>query len=268
MDEETTATAEQTTGLELDTSHTQDPDDPAATAQAPGEEGTPTEATESGDETEPIAGLDPAIQESINKRIGKEIAKRKALETELAQLKGNVAAPSTTDEAFVKEAVAMGIHPDYLTKDELAVVKQDQELSEASKWLLDHWDGYEGTAGNQNDPAFTASEIRARYHSTQNELSRIKARAYAIQDRVAQEMQNDLAEVRKRRSEKSKLTTELSKAAHAPQKTMPPKVPLNEQAGGRPPISVSKPAKADFGATFKNKGASKASLQAAYAVLM
>lgn len=264
MNEETTETTEQTTGLAADTSHTQNPDELDATEPAPAEEGTPTEDIEPGDETEPIEGLDPKTQEAINKRIGKEVAKRKALATELEELKGKLAGQSTTDETFVKEAVALGIHPDYLTKNELAVVKQDQELSEAAKWLFDHWEGYEGTAGNPNDPPFTAAEIRARYHSTQNELYRIKARAYAIQDRVAKEMQADLAEVRKRRLEKSKLKTELDKAVKTPQKTTPPKVPLNEQAGGRPPISVSKPGKADFGSTFKNKGASKDSLQAAY----
>lgn len=261
--EETGATAEGTEATEAT----------EATAQA--EAAEETEATEPEQHEEQfeegeLPGVRAETQEKINKRIGKVTAKRKEAE-EAAQAalakaeeaeKRATEAESRLKDSELKEAFALGIHPSYLTKDELAVLKQDRELAKGEAWLLDHFDGYEGT-DEKTDPSYSAKQIRTRYREIQEQRRPIAARAELLRSERLQQMLADMEAGRKLRLG-GKAPSGAEPAAAAPVKKALPKPPALPGAGGsaagKPPVSATKPSAAFDAKRVMDAGGGKEAL--------
>ena len=155
------------------------PDAPRNESGESGEEATSStgEQTEQEQpETDDVSRkpLPREVQQSIDKRIGKEVSKRKELELELE----NERASGRELEERLKEAQAAKSEPSvvirsddpYLGLTEEELDKKEKDLIEFKGWALRNLDGYTGS-GEENDPDWQAEEIRERYAQVEVELA-------------------------------------------------------------------------------------------------
>lgn len=143
-----------------------------------------TEATET--ETEEVLSpeqhsLDPKLQEKINRRIGKEVAKRKALEQEVANLKALVTQPPQVEkEEVIVHAPANVPLAEITTLTQLEQLKANakQEIRWVEQWL----DEDIPTEGIQTD----------RGLATKRQLKEIRRNAVAVQEDLIPQRENFL----------------------------------------------------------------------------
>jgi hypothetical protein len=95
-----------------------------------------TEATEEAEESEETDGdkgakFTPEQQEVFNKRLGKEIEKRRTLETQLDELKKG----QTNAEAEIARSIRL--HPAYVSKDDFAVIQTVNVLESEQEALAE-----------------------------------------------------------------------------------------------------------------------------------
>jgi hypothetical protein len=210
-----------------------------------------------------IPGLKPEIQASVNQRIGKVVARQKAAEEKAAEAEAKVTQLQEQRDAVDRaEAFKLGLHPEYLSKDEVEVMKKDSSLAAAEKWLLENFDGYEGD-GTAENPKYTAGQVRMRYAEVKEERAILGSQAAAIRGRAMKELLEDLKAGRQLRLSKA---AQAKKFTQTVKKTVvkPPAVPSGANASGKPPVSVTNKGKADFAKTFDEKGQNKEALESAY----
>ena len=166
------------------------------TKEAPVAEATETETkteakAEPAEATEPEAeevlspeqhSLDPKLQEKINRRIGKEVAKRKALEQEVASLKALVTAPPPPAE---KEEVIVHA-PANVPLAEITTLTQLEQLKANAKaeirWVEQWLDEDIPAEGIQTD----------RGIATKRQLKDIRRNAIAVQEDLIPQRENFL----------------------------------------------------------------------------
>jgi hypothetical protein len=139
------------------------------------------DAGKDGDDKREVQ-LPPEVQEILDRRIGKEVRKRKELEEALenerayaSELKSKLdeagtAAPAVTDNS---------VHPLMLVGDERELMKRERQIDEFETWAMKHWDGYEG-ADEKTDPSWTAEQIRETYATLRRERDRVIPQARAL----------------------------------------------------------------------------------------
>lgn len=164
----------------------QDPaDDPDAQDPADDDPDTPDPADDDPDGQDPKANaaLPPHIQESLDKRIGKEVAKRKILEEQLESQKaklseleaklteqGDTAMPAAPQGATAKV---------YQAKSEQELDAREEYLWSVEEFCLQNRGGYEGT-DPEKDPSYSETEIATRLIQVRKERERDLPRARKI----------------------------------------------------------------------------------------
>jgi hypothetical protein len=170
-----------------------------------------------GEEAEEEAGEDaekaekgklpPEVQEKIDKRIGKEVHRRKEteelLEAERTLTKELTAKVSELEEQG-RQAPAGGsgaINPLLMADSEAELDKREDFLWQAEEWCEENIDGHEGD-GSKENPSYTSAEIRRRLLTIRRERERDLPRARetikrrAAFDAVTRESYPELADPR------------------------------------------------------------------------
>lgn len=226
----------------------------------------PEDKPEAKDE-ERIEGLKPEIQEKIDRRIGKIVAKEKAAieRAEAAEARATELEAKTRDlegrsqAETLKAAEIIAVPPSMLTADEAKVIERTSELRQARKTLMQHWDGYEDQEAGKS---YSATEIRQRFMEVDDELMTLALRAATIEATKRAELQEIL-----------RLGTEARKAKAAPVKPTTPPAPKMPQAPREPappavaptktPVSAGKPRAGFDAAAMVKQGVTKDSLRKA-----
>jgi hypothetical protein len=146
-----------------------------------GEKGTGTEKAREK--------LTPEVQEILDRRIGKEVAKRKTLEDQLeAERAAKAEAEAEREELRARlaagETAAEDANPDLYASEE-ALDKREKKLWTLMKWAKQHPDGFDGDE-KAGVPAYTATQIRDAVGRYEEELFRELPKAKeALQKRAA-----------------------------------------------------------------------------------
>ncbi len=201
-----------------------------------------------------VRGLSPDAQAKVNERIHKINVRRKDAEAKLAEAETRISELTARDNDVMREAMRLGLAPDYISKQEAADLKQYESLRAEKRWLAKHRDGYEGTGSDGREISISASDIADRMFDVDEELSDLAPRMKSfMKDRAAQ-MLKDMQLGRSIRL-KSKNT--------GGQKTLPSQLPKGGKASkGRMTESVRKVNMGIDG--FKERGANKSALQELY----
>jgi len=208
-----------------------------------------------------VRGLSPDAQAKVNERIHKINVRRKDAEAKLAEaetriseLTARISELTARDNDVMREAMRLGLAPDYISKQEAADLKQYESLRAEKRWLAKHRDGYEGTGSDGREISISASDVADRMFDVDEELSDLAPRMKSfMKDRAAQ-MLKDMQLGRSIRL-KSKNT--------GGQKTLPSQLPKGGKASkGRMTESVRKVNMGIDG--FKERGANKSALQELY----
>jgi len=247
-----------------------------------GEEEPGTDDDDSGDENAGEEEDDPEVkklpdhvQEKINKRISKVVAKQKDAEerAESAEARAVEAEEKLKEtetrmsDAERQEAYKLGIHPDYLEKDEREIIKHAEELEQAEDWLFEHLDGYE--AEKSDERSYTAAEIRRRYNQVRRELMKVGARAEGLRSERMKLMLEDMRagrELRLNPDKKKAADTDKGKKDDkgTPDKDKgkpdkgksgkpPPARIAGVSGGGKPPVSMRRESRGAFDAEAVGK---------------
>jgi len=113
--------------------------------------------------------LTPEQQAAVDRRIGKEVAKRKSLEEQLEAAQEETEGLRTELESARNTATAAaGVHPLLAAESEKDLNDFDVYLDQVEDWTTTHWDGYEGT-DEKKDPSYTAEQVRARHAQLRKE---------------------------------------------------------------------------------------------------
>jgi hypothetical protein len=133
------------------------------------EEAEKAEEARAAEEAEAESGrkLSPEAQAAVDRRIGKEVARRKEIE-EL--LDGERALNRELRERLEKTATAE-VSPLAMADSEQDLQKREDYLWRVVEWCEDNADGYEGDGTEQNPP-YTPEEIRQRLRAARRELQR------------------------------------------------------------------------------------------------
>lgn len=191
--------------------------------EAQATEGTEAEAAEAGEEageeaeeaegegeeaeSEGPVKFTPAQQKVFDKRLGKEVAKRKTLEDKVKALEADLeSAKNTQDAGTIDAARSLQVMPEYLKPGEVEVLKRDEQMLAFEDWAADNADGYD-----DGKVSYTAAQIRKRLVEVQREHARIARRADEIRERAAREQKEDLLAGRKARMARAAAEAELKK---------------------------------------------------------
>lgn len=183
-----------------------------------------------------IKGLPAEVQERINRKIGKSVARRKqaeeraeAAEATLAEAKARIAEfESRSTEDLGRNMTKLGLHESYLSKDEAKLLTEVEELREAEDFCLQHFDGYEASGEGDDKTSYDAKQVRARYAQVRRQLEEKSPRATALRAERAKLLREDLELGRAVRLGKRKLVPEAGKTEAVGKKTIkPPPVPAS-----------------------------------------
>ena len=183
----------------------EDADDEDGEGDADAEPGEPEDADdeeddeddEPEDEDEEEKGkveFSPEQQKVLDRRIGKEVGKRKRLEDELAEerqyreaLAAEVEEMKQKMDGSEPAAAPAGVHPLFMLDDENQIAQREAKLRKFKRiadeegWAID---GYEGS-DPEKDPSIPAKEIRRRLAAVNEELMHyIPEARKLIRDRV------------------------------------------------------------------------------------
>lgn len=178
-----TLTADEDVAPEVEKEAPAKKDDAEPEPELPPEEDDPEKKSEDDDaakaEAEEHGKLAPEVQDILNRRIGKEVGKRKALSEELDASKATVT--ELTERVAELEAggaqapmvVPQGVDPLMLMTSAKQIDEQDANLEKIANWTLKNWDGYEGEDDEGNEVSYSAEQIRQRYHEVTESRTRI-----------------------------------------------------------------------------------------------
>lgn len=201
-----------------------------------------------------VRGLSPDAQAKVNERIHKINVRRKDAEAKLAEAETRISELTARDNDVMREAMRLGLAPDYISKQEAADLKQYESLRAEKRWLAKHRDGYEGTGSDGREISISASDVADRMFDVDEELSDLAPRMKSfMKDRAAQ-MLKDMQLGRSIRLKSKNI---------GGQKTLPSQLPKGGKASkGRMTESVRKVNMGIDG--FKERGANKSALQELY----
>ena len=173
------------------------PEVAAATQPDKGEVAKETPAKAEPEATDPdevlSKQLSPELQEVINKRIGKEVGKRKALEEKLAALEARLNAPPQPQEPIVPILPMEPTSDNPLANivDPNALLKEQQTAKEAKRWaqeMLDRDDIDQGV--NVGGKTYTKQELKSVVRNADRMIEDyVPARAQYLQTRFQVETQ-------------------------------------------------------------------------------
>lgn len=159
-------------------------DEAAAAAEAEADDDEPLSAV--------VPGLTPGAQKAFNKRVGKSVARRKAAEEKAAEAEARAeeaeakaaAAEERLADQSRSEAVALGIHPDYLKPGEAEFLKEEKKLASDLKWFTQQYgEDYVGT-GTAESPQLTAAQVNRMWAEASSKHSAVAGRAATIRARA------------------------------------------------------------------------------------
>ena len=137
-----------------------------------GDEGSGDEGSgdEGSEDDEGKKKLSPQLQEKIDKRIAKEVGKRKELEEKLSTSEEETGSLKEEVTALRSSAgaKATGAHPLFFAENENEFDKREEKLLKFRAWARKNRNGYEG-AGTDEDPSYTAEEIQERLEQLEDE---------------------------------------------------------------------------------------------------
>lgn len=167
------------------------------------EEGAESDEDEDGEEGEhPDAAtgkITPKMQKILDKRIAKEVTKRKTLEeakaeaeTKLAELNEEVESlRETRNREELEAAFSMGVEPAYLTKPENELLARHTKLEANLEWLEDHEEGYEGPGANGASIEWSAEQVRKMHREVERDLRKIDLDARDVRRRAMKQQLED-----------------------------------------------------------------------------
>jgi len=127
-----------------------------------GEPAKKPEAEEEREERGERDRLTPEQQEAVDRRIGKEVAKRKSLEEQLEAAQAEVEEARADLAAARNDATsAAGLHPLLAAESEKDLADYEEYLDQVDDWTEAHRNGYEGS-DDAKDKSYTPEEIAAR----------------------------------------------------------------------------------------------------------
>jgi hypothetical protein len=179
-------TADAGDGAAVDNAEGQEGEGDGEKSEDDGEEGT-------GTDKHAREKLSPEIQAVLDKRIGKEVAKRKALEDQVSAEQAAKAAAETERDELRARLETAGVKP-VTGNTELFASPEALDAREAKVWDLlefarQHSDGFDGDEKN-GIPAYTAEQMREAATRYERELFREIPKAKAV---LAQRAQFDAA---------------------------------------------------------------------------
>ena len=118
-----------------------------------------------------VRGLSPDAQAKVNERIHKINVRRKDAEAKLAEAETRISELTARDNDVMREAMRLGLAPDYISKQEAADLKQYESLRAEKRWLAKHRDGYEGTGSDGREISISASDVADRMFDVDEEYS-------------------------------------------------------------------------------------------------
>jgi hypothetical protein len=161
--------------------------------EAEGAEGQEAEGAE-GQEAEDLGITDPGLKLRIAKRIGKEVAKTKALKQQLDEIGGKLAAAEDRlkNAQFIDKKTGLPFPSEYLSEQEVAQVTRQQKLENLEEFCLAHLaEGYQGD-GSANDPGYTPQQLQATLARTTRELRQNQFNVFSIIQRAQTKFEEDL----------------------------------------------------------------------------
>lgn len=217
---------------------------------------------EDGVAADEVEGLTEKGREKINRKIGKMVRKRHeaeeartAAETKATEAEARAEkAEKALESKMLESAFAMGLAPEYVTEEESKLLSRAEYLEESRAFLLEHFDGYEGS-DEKNDPSYTAPQIRARYAEVDRELQKVGPKAAALKESRTKQMLEHM-KVGRLLAEKGISLEDALKPKPAAKKdpktgktqvTDPPPLPRKSGGDRKPPVSVQQ-AKGGFDA--------------------
>jgi hypothetical protein len=235
-----------------------DADDPDADE---GDGGDPDENAEDQLQAGEIKGLTEQAQAAVNKRIAKIVKARKTvekkaakLETELTELRGKL---DGTFEATVKK---LGLHGDYVSKDDAALLEKYEKLRSMKRWLRENREGYVGD-GTDEKPEVDARAIARREAEVEDELLELAPRAKSLWDSTLKQIREDLLAGRKARLGKATDGKDKGQGQERKPPAKPPKIPASGEGARKPPASASRREKPAFDQEEVKKGGGKSALE-------
>ncbi len=143
-----------------------------------------------------IPGLPPHVQETVNRRIGKMTAKQRSAEeaAQAAQAERDAAQArvkeleTAKDQALAAEAVRLGVHPEYLSEQEVSLLQNYDALMDQQALLMDSLDeGYTDANGKTH----SREETRREWREVTQRLASVAPEAQSLKrDRVQQMMRH------------------------------------------------------------------------------
>jgi hypothetical protein len=121
-------------------------------------------------------GVPPETQEKFEKRLGREVSRRKELE-ELLESERTVSRKLKQDAEERARAVPAGAEGLLNAETDAELDTHEDKLLNLLEWCEDHPEGYEGK-GTAEDPNLSADDIQTKAHALRRELRAIpRARA-------------------------------------------------------------------------------------------
>ena len=222
-----------------------------------------------------IPGLPAQVQETVNRRIGKMTAKYRGAEeaAQAAKAERDAAQARVTeletakDTAIAGEAVRLGVHPEYVSEQEVKLLNTYDALMEQQGLLMDSLDdGYTDAQGK----TYSREETRRAWREVTQRLSQVAPQAESLKrDRVQQMMRHMRLG---REAEKANWTPgakAIVKAEGAGKATVVPKPPVavgarGSSAPGRARTGDPKPRTTFSQESMAAKGGGRRALQSLY----
>lgn len=140
-------------------------------------------------------------QAIFNKRVGKEVEKRKALEKKVQELEGSLnESKSKSDPDVLKASESIGIPAAYLNTSESKLLAEYDKWVEVRNFCRTHKDGFIGKGGNEKD--MSTDDIQAWAERASDNLLEIAPEAKALKRSKAKQLAEDAALGRKIRTER------------------------------------------------------------------
>ncbi len=148
------------------------PPETPETAEVVEEETPAAEAVETPEPEADDHALAPEVQEIVNKRIGKEVGKRKALEEQAQALEEKVTTlTSQLEQASQAPAPTSGrVSPALLARDENELNQHAQSQAQLKKWCLENWDGFDSEDETQQQ-SLSSDQVRRLYAQVEQDIA-------------------------------------------------------------------------------------------------
>lgn len=189
--------------------------------------------------------LPAEVQERLNRRFGKLTKARREAEAKATEAEARAATAEERVAAAEKlaqdeeraRAYALGLPPEYLGKEEAAVLAKDAELRQQRALLRPYrTTGYEG----ENGKSYTAEQIQERLDAIADELGEVGGRAREIRDRRQAEMLRHLRLGREAEAKGKTADAVTRKPATGTRTIEPPPIAAGVGAARRPPVSAGR----------------------------